>query len=151
MIQGVHATLSLFRPFGEALGVLNRNWEEIGRPGPFGSRRVRLEGSPPQDFLLRVTDEAGVSRTRTHSWRLMLFTPDQAMSTAQPAVDAAVILEAVTKDACGLRLNGRQAHDLNQRGLGNANAYARALLSELDTAMQQRGSPRGAPAVARTH
>ncbi len=151
MIQGVHATLSLSRPFGEALDVLNRNWEEIGRPGPFGSRRVRLEGSPPQDFLLRVTDEARVSRTRTHSWRLMLFTPDQAVSTAQPAVDAEVFLEAVTKDACGLRLNGRQAHDLDERGFGNANGYARDLLSQVDLAMQQRGAHRSVPGVLRTH
>jgi hypothetical protein len=151
MIQGVHATLSLFRSFDEALGVLNRNWDAIGRPGPFGSRRVHLDGSPPQDFLLRVTDEARVSRTKTHSWRLMLFTPDQMVSTAQPAVDAEVTLEAVTKDVCGLRLNGRQAHDLGQRGLGSANGYARALLSELDIAMQRRGAHRSAPGVFRTH
>jgi hypothetical protein len=77
----------------------------------------------------------------THS--LLLSSPAPAPS-GTPVVDAQLTLEAVTKNACGLRLNGRDTHDIGTLGLGSMNGYALSLLRQLDLAMHLRDAHYGA-------
>ena len=143
MIRSVHATLGIFRPFDEALAALTAGLGSVGQPGPSGSRLVHLEGMPSQDFLMRAAGDGATRRSRKHSWRLLLSSPAPAPS-GTPVVDAQLTLEAVTKNACGLRLNGRDTHDIGTLGLGSMNGYALSLLRQLDLAMHLRDAHYGA-------
>lgn len=146
MIQGLHASLAVFRPFSEVMKVLGKRWS-LGRPGPGGTRRVRLEGSPPRQFLLRVVDEPA-NRSRMHRWHIQLFDAKGAVTFDHPMADAEVILEAQTTEGCMLRLTGRHRPDA-EGGQHGMNAYARSLLDQIDGAVNAAARPRSPAPQAR--
>ncbi len=146
MIQGLHASLAVFRPFSEVMKVLGKRWS-LGRAGPGGTRRVRLEGSPPRQFLLRVVDEPA-NRSRMHRWHIQLFDAKGAVTFDHPMADAEVILEAQTTEGCMLRLTGRHRPDA-EGGQHGMNAYARSLLDQIDGAVNAAARHRSPAPQAR--
>jgi hypothetical protein len=140
MVQGMRASLAVFHSYPEAMKVLGGEWS-IGTAGPWGTRRVRLEGLPPRQFLLRVVDEP-TKRTRTHQWHVQLIDGESATAAANPLADAEIILDAQTREGCVLRLTGRHRRDVDEGGPGGVNAYARSLLDQIDRAVSAAsGSP----------
>jgi hypothetical protein len=140
MVQGMHASLAIFHSYPEAMKVLDGQWS-IGTAGPWGTRRVRLDGSPPGEFLLRVVNQPS-KRSRTHQWHVQLLDGENATAVANPLADVEVILDAQTKEGCMLRLTGRHRRDVDEGGPGGVNAYARSLLDQIDRAVSAAsGSP----------
>lgn len=146
----MHASLVVFRPYPETVAVVPRGWEVIGTPGPLGTRRVQLTGSPPLDLLLRVREVPTAVRSRAAKWRVTLCTPDQSPTCLTPALDAEVTLEALAGGRSILRLSGSVTRDFARQTSGSINGYARSLLDQLDqTVMPAVASVGGSGALLR--
>lgn len=144
MLQGVHAETIAFETYADARGLLlDRGWPWIGSPSEFGGREVKLAGTRPRRFRLRLTDQRETGRTVSCQLELL-----DAERLHAPLMKLELGFAPDGKNT-RIRLRGSTSRDLVPATVtsgadprGPANAYARALLDQLAKAMEV-GSVKG--------
>jgi hypothetical protein len=149
LLLGVHADTIAFTTYARARGLLlDRGWTWIGAPSKYGGRDVKLAGSPPRRFHMRLTGQRESGKTiscqlelhdagRLHAPLMKLelgFAPDGSNTR--------------------IRLRGSTARELTPVSStggtdprGPANVYARALADQIAKAME---GPRKSPGVPKS-
>lgn len=151
MLQGVHAETIVFTSYQQAR-ILRQDggWPLIGKPSEFGGRDVKLQGTRPRRFRMRMTDlrESG----KTISCQLDLHDCDRMFAPLMRVELSFVPDRTNTR----VRLRGSTVRDLapasaiqGDMSRALANEYARALLSQIAQAMKARSAKRRTAAEPR--
>ncbi len=148
MIPGVHASIAVDRRPEEVRALLDRKgWPWLGRRGPLGSREIRLDGSPPRAFRLRVF---GTHRAVPlgPTWRILLEHPEDRPKP-NSLFELELYLAPLPGDCSGLRLDGMFSQSLlhgveatipQSVARVAANAHARSLLEQVTTILEGRAT-----------
>lgn len=146
MLQGVHADTIVFTSYPQARSCLvNGPHPLIGTASEFGGRDIKLFGTPPRRFRMRVTDLR--ERGKAISCQFELHHRDQ-LSGPLMRLDVNFVPDGANTR---VRLRGSTVRHLSPASstdgatsLGLANAYARALIDQIAKAMETRSAKRGA-------